>query len=72
MNTTQDKVINRYISQVCKANDPSTEYTAICNGISVVNNGNVHIDFDLFRKASNKFTLFYKITTQGDIITRND
>ena len=70
--TSQDKVINRYIKQVCKSSDPSTEYNAICNGLLVINTGAVHIDSSLFRKVSNKFTLFYKITAQGDIVARND
>ena len=69
--TPTDKVINNYLKAVCRQSDPSAEYNVICAGISQVNNGVWHIDFDLFRKASNKFTLFYKITTQGDIIARN-
>ena len=72
MDTAQDKIINKYIKQVCRQSDPSSEYNVIVAGISQVNTGAWRVDFDLFRKASNKFTLFYKITTQGDIIARND
>ena len=68
----QDKVINRYIKSVCRQSDPSAEYNIICAGISQVNSGTWHVEFDVFRRSSNKFTLFYKITTQGDIIARND
>jgi len=72
MNTThEDNTISKYMKEICKTSDGSSEYNIICNGIDKVTSGQWHVCFESFRKASNLITQFYAITLDGDIKLRS-
>ena len=67
---SQDKTIRKYLTRLSKADDPTSEYKVISDGLTNVLSSAWHIDLVIFARTSNHFTVFYKING-CDIVMRH-